>query len=279
MLDSLLIIGIPEGGRQVAALGSVTAEFDLLVFFLIGLLGGAHCIGMCGPLVTTYAERMTATDSWDGALTIYEVRQHGLFNLGRTVGYAFLGGVFGFLGALLYGTVELAGVIRPIQGVIGIVTGSLIVIMGITRLIGYQQGSVETVLSNTGIGSLFAYSYTAISSRIDSWVDGIGIIGLGALHGVLPCMLLYPAFLYVFAQGSPLYGVFALAALSLGTIPTVFLYGTVIQSVTAQQRHFVHYGLGVLFVVMGYVLIAMGATRFGVRLPMIDIPFYQPLES
>ncbi|WP_244531571.1 sulfite exporter TauE/SafE family protein [Halogranum amylolyticum] len=260
-------------------LGTSPTEFDLLAFFLVGLLGGAHCIGMCGPLVTTYAERMAKTASWDGALTLYEVRQHGLFNFGRTIGYAILGGVFGFLGAVLYGTVELAGVIRPVQGGVGIITGTLVILMGATRLVGYHQGAFETALSRSGIGSIFARSYTAISSRIDQWVDGIGIVGLGALHGLLPCMLLYPAFLYVFAQGSPIYGIVALTALGLGTIPTLFLYGTVIQSVTARQRHIVHYGLGILFVCMGYVLVAMGATRFGINLPMIDIPIYQPLET
>gem|GEM_PF-6123565 len=31
---------------------------SLGVFLLIGLFGGAHCLGMCGPLVTTYADRM-----------------------------------------------------------------------------------------------------------------------------------------------------------------------------------------------------------------------------
>jgi len=31
---------------------------DVLLFLVIGLLGGAHCIGMCGPLVTVYAGRM-----------------------------------------------------------------------------------------------------------------------------------------------------------------------------------------------------------------------------
>lgn len=259
------------------ALNTVAPKFDLIMFLFIGLFGGAHCIGMCGPLVTTYAERMTTSDDWDGALTVTEVRQHGLFNLGRSMSYAVLGGLFGFLGALLYGTVELAGVIRPVQGVIGVLTGGLIILMGITRLVGYRQGSVETIVAKTGFGTIFTRSYTAISSRVDRWVDGPGIIGLGALHGLLPCMLLYPAFLYVFAQGSPTYGFLALGSLGIGTIPTVFLYGTIIQSVSARQRQTVHYGLGALFVMLGYVLFAMGAVRFGVSLPMVEIPFYQPL--
>lgn len=265
---------------QIGGLPSFGSGFpgDLLVFLSIGLFGGAHCLGMCGPLVTTYAERMETDDRWEGALTSYEVRQHALFNLGRTVGYSALGFVFGLLGALLYETVSLAGVIAPVQGGVGVLVGGAIIVMGATRLGGYRQGSAEAVVSKAGLGSLFARSYALISTRIDRWVNGVGIVGLGALHGLLPCMLLYPAFLYVFAQGSPVYGALALGALGLGTIPTVFLYGTIIQSVSAQQRQIVHRGLGVLFVALGYVLLAMGSMRFGVALPMPDIPFYQPLE-
>lgn len=277
MTVSLLAFAIVVNSPLTAFVGGFSGEYDLLVFFSIGLFGGAHCIGMCGPLVTTYAERMDTDDRWEGALTVYEVRQHALFNIGRTVGYAFLGGLFGLLGALLYGTVGLAGMIGPVQGTIGILTGSVIIVMGGTRLAGYRQGAAEAVVDKTGVGSVFARSYALISSRIDRWVNGVGIVGLGAFHGLLPCMLLYPAFLYVFAQGSPLYGMFALAALGIGTIPTVFLYGTVIQSVSARQRRIVHNGLGVLFVVLGYVLLAMGFMRFGIHLPMVDIPFYQPL--
>jgi sulfite exporter TauE/SafE len=259
--------------------GLTTGGYGLAVFFLIGLFGGAHCIGMCGPLVATYAERMESDDRWSGALTLYEVRQHALFNLGRTVSYALIGGVFGLAGALLYGTVELAGVLGPIQGAIGVLMGGAIVLMGATRLAGYRQGAVEGIVAGTGLGSLFARSYTAISTRIDRWVNGVGIMGLGALHGLLPCMLLYPAFLYAFAQGSLIHGVLSLGALGLGTIPSVFLYGTVIQSVSARQRQVVHYGLGVLFIGLGYVLLAMGFMRFGIALPLPDIPYYQPLTG
>lgn len=251
----------------------------LVPFFLIGLFGGAHCIGMCGPLVATYAERMETDDRWSGALTLYEVRQHALFNLGRTMSYALIGGAFGAAGALLYGTVGLAGVLGPFQGAVGILTGGVILVMGLTRLLGYRQGAVEGVIAGTGVGSVFARSYTAISTRIDRWVSGVGIIGLGTLHGLLPCMLLYPAFLYAFAQGSAIHGLLSLGMLGLGTIPSVFLYGTVIQSVSARQRQVVHYGLGVLFIGLGYVLLSMGFMRFGVELPRPDIPYYQPLTD
>ena len=92
-------------------------------------------------------------------------------------------------------------------------------------------------------------------------------------------MLLYSAFLYAFAQGSPVHGLFSLSALGPETIPSVFLYGTIIQSVSARQRQVIHYGFGVLFIGLGYVLVAMGFMRFGIALPLPNIPYYQPLAG
>lgn len=256
-----------------SSIGGTPIYADLGVFLLIGLLGGAHCIGMCGPIVTTYAEGMS---SEEGMLTTHEVRQHGLFNVGRTVSYALLGGLFGLLGSLLYGTVGLVGLVTPIQATVGIVVGGLIVAAGVTRLLGYRQGAVEGAASGLGFGALFGRVYGLVTARIDRWVDGPGIVGLGALHGLLPCMLLYPAYLYVFAHGSAAYGALCLGALGLGTIPSVFLYGTVVGSVDTRQRVVLHRALGVAFVVLGYIPLAHGLIMFGVPVPTIDLPFYQP---
>ncbi|MEF8782921.1 MAG: sulfite exporter TauE/SafE family protein [Haloarculaceae archaeon] len=62
-----------------------TETVGLPIFFLIGLLGGAHCLGMCGPLVATYAERMGPSGRHRSRLTLRQVRQQTLFNLGCIV--------------------------------------------------------------------------------------------------------------------------------------------------------------------------------------------------
>jgi sulfite exporter TauE/SafE len=45
------------------------AHVDVAVFVLVGLLGGAHCIGMCGPLVPLYASRMRPATDGGGTAT------------------------------------------------------------------------------------------------------------------------------------------------------------------------------------------------------------------
>ena len=245
--------------------------FGLLVFFAIGLLGGAHCLGMCGPLVTLYADRM---DTGGTRLSTTELRQHMLFNLGRALSYALIGALMGLLGAVLFGAAAVGSIAGPVRGVVGVGVGFAIVAIGL----GYVfKGAMPTTPGTGLVGSRFSKVYGAITGRVDALVDGPGIVGLGMLHGLLPCPILYPAYLYALARGSPVDGGLALGVLGLGTIPTLFAYGTAFQSLEASSRTRIHRVLGALFVVLGYLPIAMGLSSFGLSVPMPDIPFYQPL--
>ena len=247
---------------------------DLVVFFVIGLLGGAHCIGMCGPLVTVYAGRLAERSTSPGdRLTLWEVRQHLLFNVGRTLGYAVIGGLVGLLGALVFVTsATLTVYADAIRGVVGIAVGVIVIGIGVGYLVS-RRDVLDGHLPIAGMGRLFAF----LTSRVDRWIGGAGIVGLGAIHGLLPCPILYPAFLYAFATGSPGRGALSLAALGLGTIPAVLLYGTLIESIDSERRSQLHRVLGVMFVVLGYIPLSHGLMLFGVHLPHPDIPFYQPL--
>ena len=246
---------------------------NLLLFFLIGLLGGAHCIGMCGPLVTMYASRMESADD-PNYLTTYKVRQHGLFNLGRTISYAIVGAVFGALGSVLYVTTDsLTAAADLIRGSMGAVIGLVVIAIGIYYLLG--RNAVGGHVPGLGLERVFG----VLTNHVDRLAAGPGIVGLGALHGLLPCPILYPAFLYAFAVGSPAVGFASLAALGLGTLPAVFLYGTVIDTVDPARRRTLHRILGVAFVALGYVLFAHGLMALGVHLPHPKLPHYQPLGA
>src|ERR1035437_6097063 len=62
-------------------------ESAYLALFLIGLLGGTHCVGMCGGIV--------------GALSMGAGKRpslHLAYNLGRIISYAVAGAIAGTLG-------------------------------------------------------------------------------------------------------------------------------------------------------------------------------------
>jgi sulfite exporter TauE/SafE len=253
----------------------VPGQVGLGVFFLIGLFGGAHCLGMCGPLVTMYSEKMESRASRSGrdVLTWHEVRQHALFNLGRTVSYTTIGGVMGALGAVVFGASAVASVGDIVRGVAGVAIGAIIIASGFAY---FARG---TVVEIPGTGRLFRRVHDGISRRVEGLVNGFGIAGLGAVHGFLPCPLLYPAFLYAFARGSPLEGGLSLAVLGAGTFPTLMLYGLTVRSIGPEHRQTLHRVLGVVFVVLGLVTLKMGFMSLGIRLPIpLRLPHYQPLS-
>lgn len=249
-----------------------TDHVALAVFFVVGLLGGAHCLGMCGPLVTTYADRLGSDRD---VLTWREVRQHGLFNVGRTLGYAAVGGLAGLLGGAVFDTAAVFAVGDGVRGVLGVGVGVAIVVAGV----GYVVSG--TTAGGGGLPHFAARPVARVTSliaaRIDRWVGGPRIVGLGALHALLPCPIIYPAYLYAFGRGSPVEGAAALAAVGLGTFPTLFVYGTALGAIGGPTRRRLHRALGVAFVIAGLMPISHGLMLLGVPVPHVEIPIYQPL--
>jgi sulfite exporter TauE/SafE len=250
------------------------ARVDLVLFFGIGVLGGAHCIGMCGPVVSMYDK--ARTDGGSVGSTRDVLYHHGLFNLGRTTSYALLGGLFGALGGLLYLTADtLLAVTNVLRGTVGVALGVLIIVHGLSSAFGQHTSVLQRLpLPGVSIGRLL----NSASTRLTRLADGPGIVGLGLLHGLVPCPMLYAAFVYVFAVGSPVVGIAALAAFGLGTVPAVFFYGTTLGSFDTLRTGRIHRLLGAIFVALGYVLLAHGLMALGIHLPHPELPHYLPTE-
>ena len=267
---------LEHGHAHDHAASSAAGNVDIVVFLLIGVLAGAHCLGMCGPLVTTYADRMAekgATRRTD-TLSLLEVRQHALFNLGRTASYAVIGGVFGLLGAAAFTSADaVTAVGDSVRGGVGILVGIAIIASGLY----YLRGRPGIPHGLPVFGPVFGRLSSLLVTRIDRLATSPGIAGLGAIHGLLPCPIIYPAYLYAFALGDPLRGALSLGALGLGTIPALFAYGALLGSLSTTTRIRFHRVLGVGFLVLGYVPLQHGLMLYGIDLPHPHIPFYQPL--
>ncbi|MDB2264557.1 sulfite exporter TauE/SafE family protein [Halorubrum ezzemoulense] len=278
-LGALRALVATDGGATCEPTGSLyaTDSLGLGVFLLIGLLGGAHCLGMCGPLVGTYADRMRSAETGgrDGRddLTVRQVRQHALFNLGRTASYATLGGLFGLAGSLAFVTGRTVTTLADdVHALTGIAVGGVIVALGARYALRLEFESLPI----PGFDRAAAAVSDRIVARVDAWVGDWRILGLGAAHGFLPCPLLYPAFLYAFVQGSALGGTVSLGVLGLGTVPALLLFGTAFQSMRLETRLRFHRVLGVAFVALGYLPLQHGLATLGVPLPHPPIPYYTP---
>ncbi len=207
----------------------------LAAAFLLGLAGGAHCLGMCGPLVTAY------TEDRDGVVP------HALFNAGRTVGYAAVGALLGGVGALAFDAAALSPYGDRLRALAGLFAGGFILLVGVRYLLGRPPAGV-------GVGGLAG----RVVGRVQSFADGRGIAAVGAAHALLPCPVLYPAFGYALVTGDPIQGGLSLAAVGAGTFPTLLAYGTVLESVSAGRRERLHRALGAAFLLLAWFPLAMG---------------------
>jgi hypothetical protein len=253
-----------------------TGNLDAVVFLVVGFLGGAHCLGMCGPLVSVYADRLRAQEGTDeSTLTLRQVRQHALFNLGRTVGYAAVGAVLAAAGAAAVGAMDaVLSVGTGVQATTALLAGSFIAVTGVSYL-----GGSASHPSLGPVDDLFGRVSGALTRHVDAYVGDARIAGLGAVHALLPCPITYPAYVYAFALGDPVRAAVLLALVGVGTFPTLLVYGTVFGSLSASKR--LHRVLGVAFVVLGYLMAAHGLALFGVDVPRVMLPLpapeYQPL--
>ncbi|WP_144902475.1 sulfite exporter TauE/SafE family protein [Halobellus captivus] len=264
------------GTDPLAAIGSIAASnVEFGVFLVIGALGGAHCLGMCGPLVSVYADRLEATDDRSDGVSVRQIRQHALFNLGRAGGYAVVGAALALLGALTLGTVDTVVTVgNGVRGTIGVLIGTLIILTGASYLGRGTGGPFRLPRQFSGI---FTRISTALTSRVDALVGDSRIVGLGVGHAFLPCPITFPAYLYAFAIADPLRAAVLLSLLGIGTIPTLFVYGLALGSLSIGRRRAVHRVLGAAFLLLGYLPLAHGLMLLGVHLPHPAVPIYQPL--
>lgn len=273
MSNPVTVLGLV--GMADAFGGAVSGNVDLVLFLVIGALGGAHCLGMCGPLVSTYADRITVhRETSRQRLTLFDVRQHGLFNLGRTAGYALVGAVLGALGGAIGRLGGLTSVATVVRGGMGVVVGALIVAAGIGYLFG---GTTTATLSIPGFGSLFERATARLTDEIDRVAGSSGIVGLGAIHAVLPCPILYPAYLYAFVTRDPIRAALALGLIGLGTLPTLLVYGLALGSLSVSHRRVLHRAMGVAFLILGLLPLAHGLALLGLDVPVPRVPYFQPL--
>jgi sulfite exporter TauE/SafE len=159
-----------------------------------------------------------------------------------------------------------------VRGVTGVLVGLFILAAGGSYLF---RGTAVRVPE--GASGLFGRVSARLTDRVDELAGSPRIVALGTVHAVLPCPIIYPAYLYAFAAGDPVRGGVALGVLGLGTVPTLFAYGTVLGSVSAERRAALHRGLGAAFLLLGYIPLSHGLVLLGVDVPHLDVPYYQPL--
>ncbi|MGA2658360.1 MAG: sulfite exporter TauE/SafE family protein [Verrucomicrobiota bacterium] len=172
---------------------------DCWTAFILGLVGSAHCAGMCGPLALAMPGAGTSGPGfWAGRLG---------YNLGRILTYGALGVVFGLAGRSLF----LAGLQRWLS--IGLGAALLAGLLASRRLALWRP-------------------LTALVERLKSKMSVLlrrrsfaSLVVLGLLNGLLPCGLVYAACAGAAATAGILAGAQYMAAFGAGTAPMMLAIG------------------------------------------------------
>jgi sulfite exporter TauE/SafE len=190
-----------------------------MLIFLAGMAGSFHCIGMCGGFACALGR-----DPAGGRLAT--IARHLLYNTGRMVTYAFLGGMAGSLATALVAQ-GTPGFVATAQQGLALAAGLLMVLMAL-QLFGVLQRWHRPATAGLGFAgdTLVVSLRSLLTARSRS-----APLAFGVFNGFLPCPLVY-AFV---AQAAALCiadpsrgaatGVFVMVAFGLGTFPAMLLMG------------------------------------------------------
>lgn len=187
-------------------------EFSPLAAFLAGLLGGGHCAGMCGGIVTALTLQPGQPPAPRRSLWPSQLA----YNLSRVASYTLLGAAAGLLGSAL----SLFDVIVPVGKALYAFSNLVLIALGL-YLAGLWYGL--SAIENAG-GGLWARVRPHFA-RLLPIVTLRQTIAAGLLWGLLPCGLVYSALTMAFASGDMLRGGIVMLAFGIGTLPNLLAFG------------------------------------------------------
>lgn len=202
-----------------------------LSLFLVGLLGGVHCLGMCGGIV--------------GALSLGapDWRLHLAYNGGRLLSYVLAGILIGALGGF---GLSLGGQ-WPVRLLLFLIANLMLVGMGL-----YLLGLPQLLLPLERLGGMLWYRLQPFGRRFLPARSVAQAFPLGVLWGWLPCGLVYSALATALGTGSAAKGGLAMLAFGLGTLPNLLLAGLLAGRIPAGWRQpMVRRAAGVLILGFG----------------------------
>ncbi len=172
---------------------------------LIGWLGGVHCLGMCGGIVSALS--MSVPEGRRPALLL-------AYNLGRCITYIVLGALAGFMG---YAGISVLGV-APLG--FYILANILLIGMGL-----YLMGWPLIVRPLEQGGQHLWRHIEPIARRFFPVTTPARALIVGFAWGFLPCGLVYSALATAIASANPVSGAVWMAGFALGTLPNLLLAG------------------------------------------------------
>ena len=213
----------------------------------LGLISSLHCAGMCGPIAFALPlDRSSWLSKSTGAL---------VYNLGRILTYATLGGLFGLLGKAFF----TAGLQRGISIAVGVFFLLSVIVPVITK-----QGFFLEKWGYQFIGKFKGLFAAQFKKR-----NGISLLIIGVINGLLPCGMVYLGLAAAVSTVNWADGFLFMVFFGLGTLPLMYAASVVGDLLSLNVRSKMRKAVPYLIGVMGVLFILRGMN--------LGIPYVSPV--
>ncbi len=199
----------------------MTEPVSFLSAFIVGLLGGAHCIGMCGGIM--------------GALTLAIPPEKRTFvrltplllsyNLGRILSYTLAGAIMGAIGWWL------AGQHHALGSGLRWAAGLMLIALGL-YLANWWAG-----LTRIEAAGRYLWRYLQpLSRKLLPVQSPLQALALGTVWGWLPCGLVYSVLIWSASAANIGEAALLMTSFGVGTLPAVLATGYLARQIASIQR-------------------------------------------
>lgn len=186
---------------------------SLFTAWLVGLLGGVHCVGMCGGVVATLTAGLPREQR---ARIARQLPFQLAYNAGRILSYTLVGALMGMLGAVALDFLPL----HLAQRVLYALAAAFMLALGL-HLGGWWQGLTRL----ERYGALLWRRIEPLGRRfipVRHWWQALAV---GLIWGWLPCGLVYSVLIWSAGAGGALQGALLMLVFGLGTLPNLLGIG------------------------------------------------------
>ena len=224
------------------------------MLFIVGLLTSVHCIAMCGGI--NLSQCIPVADDDNGNTSENKIIIPALlYNMGRVISYSVIGFLLGGIGMLLTGGGG-TGIPLLLQGILKIIAGLFMVIVGINML-----GWIP-VLRKLQIR--FPQRLADKINKKRRRENRPFFVGL--LNGVMPCGPMQSMQIIALGSGNPVSGAAAMLMFSLGTVPLMLGFGSMVSALGKKYTKIVMRVGSILVVVLGLAMLSQGVSLSGINI-------------
>ncbi len=185
---------------------------DYLGAFIVGLLGGVHCLGMCGAIISALTFGQPQQNAISPGFWLLQLA----YNLGRILSYMLAGAIAGGIGLLL----AQAGPLQRTQMILNVAAGLFMILLGL-YLGGWWNAIARVEQAGTGIWRRIE----PLGRRLLPVRSPAHALLLGMVWGWLPCGLVYSSLIWSMSAGGMSKGALLMGSFGLGTLPNLLLMG------------------------------------------------------